>query len=96
MVYINKEFLISCFYLFLSGSYYHIWLYPRLMHHSSDIEKNPVSKKSFSQTLCIGHYNLNCLVAHNFTKVALLKAYLSVKINETSLDSDITEDDRSF
>ena len=96
MVHINKEFLVSCFYLFLSGSYYHIWLFPRLMHHSSDIEKNPGSKKYFSQTFSIGHYNLNCLVAHNFTKVALLKAYLSVKINETSLDSDITENDHSF
>ena len=27
----------------------------------------------------VGHWNLNSLVAHNFTKVALLKGYLFVK-----------------
>ena len=42
MVHINKKFLISCFYLFLSCSYlYHVWLFPRLMHLSGDIEKKP-------------------------------------------------------
>ena len=40
MVHVNKKFLISCFYLFLSCSYlYHVWLFPRLMHLSGDIEK---------------------------------------------------------
>ena len=29
--------------------------------------------------LSIGHWNLNSLVVHNFTKVALLKAYSSVQ-----------------
>ena len=66
------------------------------MHVSGDTEKNSGPKKGFSQTFSIGHWKLNSLVAHNFTKVALLKAYLSVEINETSLDSDITEDDHSF
>ena len=49
MVQINKKYLISCFYLFLSCSYlYHIWLFPRLIHLSGDIEKNPGPKKDFS------------------------------------------------
>ena len=47
MVHINK-FLISCFYLFLLCSYlYHVWLFPRLMHFSGDIEKKPGSFKGF-------------------------------------------------
>ena len=55
MVHINKKFLISCFYLFLSCSYlYHIWLFPRLMDLSGDIEKNPGPLKDFSQTFSIG------------------------------------------
>ena len=68
------------------------------MHLSGDIEKNPGPKKDFSQTFSICHWNLNSLVAHNFTKVALLKAYLSVqkfnifRISETYLNSSITED----
>ena len=103
MVHINKKILISCFYLLLSCSYlYHIWLRLRLMHLSGDIEKNPGLKKDFSQTLSISHWNLNSLVAHNFTKVALLKAYLFVQrfdifcISETYLNSSITEDDNSL
>ena len=43
MVHINKKFLINCFYLFFSCSYlYYIWLFPRLMHLSGDIEKTRV------------------------------------------------------
>ena len=100
MVHINKKFLISCFYLFSSCSYlYHVWLFRRLMHLSGDIEKIPGPLKDFSQTLSIGHWNLNSLATHSFTKVALLKAYLSVQrfdifcISETYLNSSITEDD---
>ena len=94
MVHINKKFLISCFYLFLSCSYlYHVWLFPRLMHLSSDIEKNPGPLKDFSQTFSIGHWNLDSSAAHNFTKVVLLKTYLFAQrfdifcISETYLSS---------
>ena len=72
------------------------------MHLSGDIEKNLGSKKDFSQIFSIGHWNLNGLVSHNFTKVALLKVYLSVQsfgifcISETYLNSSITEDDDSL
>ena len=47
---------------------------------SGDTEKNLGPKKDFAQIFSIGHCNLNSLVAHNFTKVALLKAYLSVQM----------------
>ena len=71
MVHVNKKFLISCFYLFLSCSYlYHIWLFPRLMHLCGDIEKTLGPLKDFSQTFATGHWNLNSSTAHNFTKVA--------------------------
>ena len=66
MVQINKTFLISCFYLFLS------WLFPRLIHLNGDIEKSSGPKKDVSQMFSIGLWNLNSLVAHSFTKVALL------------------------
>ena len=100
-VQINKTFLISCFCLFFSCSYlYHIWLFARLIHLSGDTEKNP--KKDFFQTFSIDYCDLNSLVAHNFTKVALLKAHLSVQrfdifcLYETYLNSSITEDDDSL
>ena len=72
------------------------------MHLSGDIEKNLGPKKDFSQMFSIDHWNLNSLVTNNFTKVALLKAYLSVQrfdifcISETYLSSSITEDDDSL
>ena len=129
MVHINKKFLISCFYLFFSCSYlYHIWLFPRLMDLSGDIEKNLGPLQDFSQRFSIGHSDAsqcwylrkprsftgllsnvlywplesNSLAKHNFTKVALLKAYYSVQrfnifcISETYLNSSITGDDESL
>ena len=72
------------------------------MHVRGDTEKNSAPKKGFSQMFSIGHWNLNSLVAHNFTKVALLKAYLSVRkfdvfcISETYLNSSILEDGDSL
>ena len=72
------------------------------MHLSGDIEKNPGPLKDFSQTFSIGHWNLNSLGAHNFTKVVLLKAYLCVQrfdifcMSETYLNSNITDDDDSL
>ena len=62
MVHMNK---IS-FYLFLSCSYlYRLWLFPRLMLLSYDIEKNPGPFNDFSQTFSIDHWNLNSLSTHN-------------------------------
>ena len=55
-------------------------------------------KKDFFLTFSLGHWNLNSLVAHNFTKLALLKAHLSVQrldifcIFKTYLSSSVTED----
>ena len=64
--------------------------------------KKPCPLKNFSQTFSISHWKLNSSAAHNLTKVALLKAYLSVQrfdifcISETYLNSSITEDDDSL
>ena len=72
------------------------------MHLSGDFEKNAAPLKDFSQTFSIGHWNLNSLAAHNFTKVAFLKAYLSVQrfdifcISEIYLNSPITEDNNNL
>ena len=46
---ISYKLFSSCSYL------YHIWLFPRLVHLSGDIEKNPGPKKDISQTFSIGH-----------------------------------------
>ena len=51
------------------------------------------------QYLTTSHWNLNSIAAHNFTKIALLKAYLSIHkmdivcLSETFLNSSIPIDD---
>ena len=63
---------------------------------SGDVEKNPGPKSYYAQYLTICKWNLNSITAHNFTKLALLKAYLSVHkmdivcLCETFLDFSIS------
>ena len=78
---------------------YHIWLHIHFVNLSGDVEKNPGPKSYSAQYLTICHWNLNSIAAHNFTKIALLKAYLLVHkmdivcLSETFLDSSISIDD---
>ena len=73
----NKNFLTSCFYWFLWSSYlYHIWLFRDwyilvILKKIRVLGRTPLKRP----LLATGTY----IVAHNFTKVALLKAYLSVQ-----------------
>ena len=79
--------------------FYHAWLYIRLINLSGDIEKNPGPKSYSAQYLTICHWNLNSIAAHNFIKVALLKAYFPVHnadiacLSETYPDSSVSTDD---
>ena len=78
--------------------FYHTWLYIRLVNLSGDIEKNSGPKSYSAQYLTICHWNLNSIAAHNFMKVALLKAYISVHntdivcLSETCLESSVPTD----
>ena len=78
---------------------YHIWLHIHLVKLSGDVEKNTGPKSYSARYLIICHWNLNSITAHNFNKIALLKAYLSVHkmnivcLSETFLDSSILIDD---
>ena len=80
-------------------SYTTIGYLSALIKISGDVEENPGPKRYSAQYLTICHWNLNSIAAHNFIKVALLKAYLSVHemdityISETYLDSSVPVDD---
>ena len=71
------------------------WLYILLITLSGDVELNPGPKRKATQTLSICHWNLNSICAHNFAKLSLLRAYVSVQkfdiicLSETYLDSSI-------
>ena len=55
----------------------HIWVCSILITLSSDAEKNPGPKPSSCEKLFICHCNLNCILARNFIKISLLRAYFN-------------------
>ena len=76
---------------------HHIWLYLIISNRSGNIEKNPGPKPSQRFSVC--HGNLNSISAHNFLKLSLLRAYITVHnfdvicLSETYLDSSALHDD---
>ena len=69
---------------------------------SGDVEVNPGPKSSVSKCLSICHWNLNSISINDYSKLFLLKAYISVHkfdiifLSETYLDSTVPFDDDSL
>ena len=63
-----------------------------------DVELSPGPKRNAAQTFSIFHWNLSSICAHNFAKLSLLRAYMSVHkfdiicLSETYLDSSIDDE----
>ena len=55
-----------------------MWLYSLTIKFSGDIEENPGPKPNSCDFLSICHWNLNNISAHNFIKLSLLRAYISI------------------
>ena len=55
-----------------------VWLCNCLIILSGDVEVNSGSKTSVSECLSICHLNLNSISAHDYSKLFLLKVYISV------------------
>ena len=104
-----KFFHVSCRYIFIYlrlGLYIcmmvlnisFIWLYSILVKLSGDVGENPDPKPKSSQRFSICHWNVNSVSAHNFSKVSLLRTYISIHksdaicISETFFDSDTAFD----
>ena len=81
---------------------HHIWLSLTIIRLSGDIEENPGPKRNSNQSFSICHWNLNSIIAQNYLKVSLLRAYISlhnfdvVCISETYLDSTTALDDENL
>ena len=66
---------------------------------SGDIKENPGLQPKSCDSLSICHWNLNSIPAHNFIKLSLLHAYISVNkldiicLSETYLGSSISSND---
>ena len=69
---------------------------------SNDTEVNPGPKLDSSQNFTICHWNLNSIALHNFSKINLLKAYLTIHkidivcLSETYLDSSFLANDKNL
>ena len=69
---------------------------------SGDTKMNPERKTSSCNKFSICHWNLNRISAHNFIKLSLLLAYISVHsfdilcLLETHLDSTISSNDSNL
>ena len=55
-----------------------LWYFFRLLELSGDIEFNPGPKPDSSQSFSICHWNPNSMSAHNYSKISLLTAYISI------------------
>ena len=75
-----------------------LWLYILLITLSGDVELNPGPKRNAAQTLSICHWNLSSICAHNFAKLSLLRAHVSVHkfditcLSETYVHSSIDDE----
>ena len=79
-----------------------VWLCSCLIILNGDVEVNPGPKNSVSECLSICYWNLNSILAHDYSKLFLLKAYISVHkfdiicLSETYLDSIVPVADVSM
>ena len=55
-----------------------LWYFFRLLELSGDIEFSPGPKPDSSQSFSICHWNLNGMLVHNYSKISLLTAYISI------------------
>ena len=76
-----------------------VWLCGCLIILSGDVAVNPGPKYSVSECLSICHWNLNSIADHHYSKLFLLKAYISVHkfdiicLSKTYLNSTAPIDD---
>ena len=77
---ISTKLYISIFLLFNILLGVVVWLCSCLIILSGDVEVNPGPKNSVSECLSICHWNLNSILTHDYSKLFLLKAYISVSV----------------
>ena len=76
-----------------------LWFYSILITLSGDVETNPGPKRNSTETFSFCHWNLNSISSHNYVKISLLEAYITVHkfdiicLSETCLDSSTRPDD---
>ena len=76
--FINLSVIRSFYFCVLLTFVHHIWLYLIISNRSGDFEKNPGPKPNSCQSFSICHWNLNSISVHNFLKLSLLQASITI------------------
>ena len=69
---------------------------------SGDVKTNPRPRRNSTETFSFCHWNLNSISSHNYVKMFLLKAYITVHkfdiicLSETYLDSSTRPDEENL
>ena len=98
----SRKFYTLLFLLFNILLRVLVWLCGHLIVLSGDIEVNPGPKNNFSECLSICHWNFNSISVHHYSKLFLLKGYISVNkfdiicILETYVDFTVSLDDENL
>ena len=99
---ISTKLYISIFLLFNILLSILVWPCSCLIILSRDVELNPGPKNSVSKCFSICHWNLNSISTQDYSKIFLLKAYMSVHkfdiicLSEAYLDSAAPLDDENL
>ena len=98
----NKRLCISFIVTIGILSRLPLWLYSILRTLSGDVETNPGPKRNSTETFSFCHWNLNSISSHDYVKMFLLKAYVTVLkfdiicLSETYLDSSTRPGDENL
>ena len=89
---------MAIFLFTLIHSWVGIWLYTLVISLSGVVEVNPGPRAKATNIFSVCHWSLDSLSAHIYSKVSLLKAYLTVHkfdivcLSETYVDSNTSPD----
>ena len=76
--FLHRSLFHSLYFMSKLSNIHYVWLYSLAIKLTGDIEENPGPKANSCDYLSICHWNLNSICAHNFIKLSLLRAYISI------------------
>ena len=93
---VHRSLFKSLYFITVALYIHHAWVHFITIKLSGDIEENQGPQSKSCNSLFICHWNLNSIPAHNFIKLSLLRAYISINkfdiicLSKTYLDSSIS------
>ena len=90
--FLRRSLFYSLYFINTVSYIHHVWLCSLDIKRGADIEDKTGPKPTSCEYLSICHWNLNSITPHNFIKLSLLRAYISINkidiicLSETYLD----------